>query len=237
MIASSLPDFFWKTKVTTLKIDHVELKLESLQSLESTIDDLFDYLQDKGHTDLLEVLCPYFGCVWPSSVALTQYVVDKIKNEIEPKQSLKNVSLRVGEVGCGLALPSLLLSKLLPLSKFFTTDFHPEVPVFLEKNKKNNFISDSHLKYQPMDWKLLSEVSKNKMDWVMGSDLLYEKEHPLLLADAVHHWVKHDGTIFISDPGRPYLQEFVDQMKSRGWVSPHLLKDNIFIFEFKKIKS
>jgi len=51
---------------------------------------------------------------------------------------------------------------------------------------------------------------------VMGSDILYESKHPREVARGLLRFVKPNGTIILSDPGRTYLQQFVDAMKEES---------------------
>ena len=235
MIKSSFQGFFWKTKTQKVNINDIEISIECLQSLDGTIDDLFHYLDSKGHKDLLEELSPYFGCIWPSGIALTRYLLSCFgKNKTDHLQKHPK-SFRFCEVGCGLAIPSLFLSKALPLSRFLLTDYHPEVPIFLEVNLRLNSLDTHQIIYQKIDWKSLSSLNIQKQDWVIGSDLLYEKENPKLLADTLLYLIKQDGRIVIADPGRPYLEPFVQEMKARGWQAEVHADNDIFILDFKRI--
>ena len=227
----------WKTKRVDETIGLETFHLEVLENLEETIDDLFLLLEKEGKPELLESLCPYFGQVWPSARALTQYLN---QNSLEEKSAV-----RVLEVGCGLALPSLYLAKTLKYSKIFASDSHPEVPKFLAKNLALNFLTDSQIRYLTLDWtkRLPIEEDPERFHVVMGSDILYEKQHPSEVAEALCRWVKPSGKIIVADPARPYLQTFVSEMKARGWFSqPQIinvsdgaqgLKD-IFLLDFKR---
>jgi ETFB lysine methyltransferase len=64
---------------------------------------------------------PLFGIVWASSEVLAHHMFDyKIKGK------------RILEVGCGIALSSLMLNH--RLADITATDYHPEVGPFLLKN-------------------------------------------------------------------------------------------------------
>ena len=64
---------------------------------------------------------PLFGVIWPSSEILAHLMFDY---EIEGKSIL--------EVGCGIALASLVLNH--RLADITATDHHPEVENFLTEN-------------------------------------------------------------------------------------------------------
>lgn len=206
----------WKTKVTREEIPLPEgetftLEIVELENLEETIDELFIQLERTGKPELLEDLCPYFGCVWPSARGLTEYL---LANSPEKKEG----AVRLLEVGCGLAVPSIALAKIFRLSKIVATDFHPEVPVFLEENLARNHVSRENFEYRSLDWRK-PPSDLGKFGVVIGSDILYEKNHPSDVAEALVQLVKPRGRIIIADPGRPYLPVFVEEMKARGFFA------------------
>jgi predicted nicotinamide N-methyase len=93
--------------------------------------------------------------------------------------------------------------------------------------------------YRRLDWKG-PEVALGKFGLVIGSDILYEKNHPAQVADALVRLVKNSGRIVIADPGRPYLQTFVDEMRARGFGAEPFLQSttegkDVLIFDFRKI--
>ncbi len=64
---------------------------------------------------------PLFGVIWPSSLVLAHFISD-----------YQTGSKRILEVGCGMALTSLLLNK--KCADITSTDYHPEVEKFLMRN-------------------------------------------------------------------------------------------------------
>ncbi len=193
--------FRYELKRQIERIGDLEIEIECLNDLNQTIDDLFAELERTGNASLLEELCPYFGTVWPSARALAQTISEK-REFFAGK--------RVLEVGCGLAIPSLVAAKL--GAEVVATDFHPEVPRFLESNLKINGVQN--VRYERIDWSK-GFPDLGKFDWVIGSDVLYERQHALLLAQVVAHYIGSGGGL-IADPARPYLQPFVDEMTHLG---------------------
>lgn len=210
-----------------------ELRLTTLRDLNSTIDLMFEELEKIGKPELLEKLCPYFGVVWPSARALALEV-------------LRASPCRVLEVGCGLALPSLVATRL--GFEATASDFHPQVERFLSLNREPN--GASGLRYEEWDWQNQPEPDGRigpKHDWVIGSDLLYDRELPVPLARAMAGAVAPGGRITLTDPARPYLQSFCDEMTRRHGFSmetrivpvPHPKPEDpgfmqeIFVLDFK----
>ena len=194
----------YETRVTREKSGSFELDVEALASLDLTIDALFAELEKTGDEKLLEELCPYFGQIWPAARGLTSYLGECPDASIQGK--------RVLEVGCGLALPSMILAKRGALVT--ATDFHPEVPAFLERNLRANGLQ-GRVEYRSLDWRLLSAEAE-PWDWIIGSDILYEKQHVAEVARALVRLAGPRTRLVIGDPGRPYLQGFLDEMKRLG---------------------
>jgi predicted nicotinamide N-methyase len=202
----------YETQRIALRIGTELLNIECIKDLNKTIDDLFAILEKEGNPELLEQLCPYFGVIWPSARGLTEYIASLFPVKFE--------DLRILEVGCGLALPSLYCAR---KGAYVTaTDFHPEVPVFLERNIALNGVRN--LKFERMNWAGGSEQVIEapplhlRYDWVIGSDILYESQHPEPVARALASHVKPGGRIMLADPARPYLQRFSDAMRNLGFM-------------------
>jgi predicted nicotinamide N-methyase len=193
--------------------ERIELEIEALDDLNRTIDELFLELERTGNSALLEELCPYFGTIWPSALALSETL------------AANTAAIRgrtVLELGCGLAIPSLVAAR--AGARVTATDFHPEVPRFLERNLRNNKIPNQGfggVSYVALDWRRTgaenAAAGLGIHDWVIGSDVLYERQHAIELAGAIASVVSPGGRAVIADPARPYLQAFVDEMVRRGF--------------------
>ncbi|MCM2321866.1 MAG: protein N-lysine methyltransferase family protein [Oligoflexia bacterium] len=223
--------FEYRLQTRVERLGALELQLQCLESLDRTIDALFEYLQKSGQESLLETWCPYFGVIWPSARALCGHLAEKGPAVFTDRSVL--------EVGCGLALPSLLLSKL--GACVTATDFHPEVPRFLERNIALNGLSGPH--YVALDWATGAEALREaRYDWIVGSDLLYERQQPEFLARVIEDHLAPGGRAVLADPARPYLQPFVDAMRVRGFVQETRVRTapdgagtkDVFIVEFWK---
>lgn len=219
----------------------LELRLTCLADLDRTIDQIFERLQRTGETALLESLCPYFGKVWPSGRALAELLA-------LPERRAALPGKRVLELGCGLALPSLAAARL-GAAECVATDFHPDIPAFLEENLRLNAVPEGRVRYLRVDWRepeairaSLGAGALGRFDWVLASDVLYEAAQAQALAEAVELFTAPGGArILIADPGRPYLQAFCDEMRKRGYaerVGTHRTRDEdggtkeIFLLEY-----
>ncbi|QSP95182.1 methyltransferase domain-containing protein [Marinobacter salinisoli] len=144
---------------------------------------------------------PIFGVIWPSSLILAHFISE-----------YDTASKRVLEVGCGMALSSLLLNK--KNTDITATDYHPEVKSFLERNALLN--GDKSISYERTDW---SDNKDNlgRFDLIIGSDLLYEDDHIELLANFIERHSKPICEIIIVDPGRGRKNKLSAKLREFGF--------------------
>lgn len=181
----------------------VELRVESLADIDTTIDGLFKMYLERGQQELFEEMCPYFGILWPAGRVLAEMAVD-LRGRIGSGSS-------VLEVGCGLALPALIFAKL--GLRPTTMDIHPDVPKFLERNCQEN-----GLEVLPCIWADWSKwVGPERWDLVLASDVLYDKVQPQTLLSFLDRVVAPGGRAMVADPGRGYWSGFLDDARANGW--------------------
>lgn len=206
--------------------------MTSIRDLDESIDTLCAFFgEDDQDNSLAEEYCPYFGVLWEAGIGLSQHI-----------QNLDLKNKRVLEIGCGLALPSFLVSK--KGGDIIATDFHEDVPLFLDVNQKNN---RCFFPYRVMNWRNEIERTKTDLglfDLVLGSDILYESQHPMEVAKALIAFLKPGGKMILADPGRAYVQKFITSMNECGYkehfttqtvaaeCTPKNKQRDILIFEF-----
>ena len=143
--------------------------------------------------------------IWPSSLVLAHYIID-----------YETDSKRILEIGCGMALSSLLLNK--QCADITATDYHPEVQTFLQRNALLN--GDSAISFERVDW--TSNVDNlGLFDMIIGSDLLYEDSHIELLASFIENHSKPACEVIIVDPGRGRKNKLSSRMIDFGFTSTH----------------
>jgi predicted nicotinamide N-methyase len=184
----------------------LKLELETLADLDQAIDKLCEDADANKEGRIYEDLCPYFGVVWPAARALSQHLA-RMGGWLKGKTVL--------ELGCGLAIPSLVAAKL--GAKVTATDFHPDVPKFLSRNLELNGLSPDSVTYRSLDWHQAQGAVLGTFEFVVGSDVLYEAKHPESLARQLASHCARDGHVLLSDPGRVYLQKFMDEMTVLGF--------------------
>lgn len=221
-------------KYLTKNMSVLDLEMTTIRDLDESIDILCEHFGEANQDQsLAEEHCPYFGVMWEAGVGLSQFLTREM---CEGKKIL--------EIGCGLALPSFIARRF--GGNVIATDFHADVPLFLKKNQDKNKIN---FDYEVMNWRNEIERTKNaygQFDLVLGSDILYESQHAMQVAEALISFLKPGGKIILSDPGRAYVQKFISAMKELGYpdtfttqkVAASLTTKNvdreIYLFEFSK---
>ncbi|MFP5490873.1 MAG: class I SAM-dependent methyltransferase [Bacteriovoracia bacterium] len=212
----------YRTKIEKRTLHDKVFVMETIFDLDEAIEQLCETLGDHPNP-FAEDLCPYYGVLWPAAEGLAQYLAlnnAKLKNK------------KVVEVGCGLAFPSVVARHF--EVDILATDFHEDVPNFLKRNERHNSLE---VPYQRFNWR--DDVEKlGRFDVVIGSDVLYEPKHPSDVADGFERLLKPGGEVWLADPGRGYLQRFIDEMTLKGFkheLEPQKVREyEIYVFRFFK---
>jgi len=207
-----------------LKFNNIDLKFYRLEDIDIAVEKLcqmaelypekFDYPP--------EDLCPYYGVLWDSALALIEYI---------QRYELPN-HLPILEIGCGLALPSLYLAKK-NYQHITAMDFHPNVEELFQKNLKLNQVQ---IKYQQCDW---TKVTQPIGDFpiLIGSDILYEGRHPKDLAQAILKLSTNLQEVIIADPKRGREKIFYQILMDHGFKQElheiTINDSNILVIHFK----
>jgi ETFB lysine methyltransferase len=143
---------------------------------------------------------PMFGVLWPSGIALA-----------EEMSAFPIGGKRILEAGCGLALPSLVLKR--RGADITATDHHPEAGEFLRFNADANGLPP--VPFRLAGWE---NADLGRFDLIIGADLLYEPNHPALLAAFISCHAAPGAQVVIADPGRRQLSEFNKLMAAQGYA-------------------
>ena len=144
---------------------------------------------------------PLFGVVWASGNVLAHLMAEQ-----------DIAGLRILEVGCGIALASLVLNN--READITATDYHPEVEHFLSENVLLN--DGAPIPFVRTGW--ADEVTElGKFDLIIGSDLLYEAEHCDLLSDFIDQHAAPHCQVVLVDPGRGNHARFSKRMVALGY--------------------
>jgi len=183
----------------TIEFGETDIHLCTLRDKQQ-FDDPDDAAKDIG---ISSAQWPLFGVIWPSSVILAE-LVDGYCTEDK----------RILEIGCGMALPSLLLNS--KAADITATDYHPETENFLERNASLN--DDETIPYERTGWADLDD-ELGIFDLIIGSDILYEDEHAELLARFINDHAKPVCEIILVDAGRGGVNKMIRAMVKLNYES------------------
>jgi predicted nicotinamide N-methyase len=195
---------------TVEKIGSFPIHLHSIRNMDQALDAICKKYEPKTpeeESQLLD-LCPYFAQVWPSARGLALFLSER-KKQFNKRQGI--------EVGCGLGLPAIVASQI--GASMTATDFHPDVDYWLNKNAALNQTKISYLQWDWTDQNPGPGITFGKYDFVLASDVLYEKQHPEFLVRALSRLVKPGGSVYLSDPGRAYLDRALLEFKKLAFDS------------------
>jgi predicted nicotinamide N-methyase len=155
---------------------------------------------------------PLFGLLWPSGALLAARLGARAVNGDE----------RILEVGCGLALASLVGHR--RGADVTASDRHPLAASFLAENLRLNGLVP--MKYLHGDWDAAeeapgvasAELAPAGFDLIIGSDLLYERDAGGALAGFVGRHAKASCEVWIVDPDRGNRPAFNRRMAAAGFA-------------------
>lgn len=143
-----------------------------------------------------------FGNVWPSGMILAELIQVHELN-----------GLRVLELGCGLGLASIVAHR--RGADITASDYHPSARDFFAENVRLNHLPP--MAFSLCDWAKLQPEMGN-FDLIIGSDLLYEPDHPALLSAFIDLHSKATVEVIIIDPDRRQQREFTKSMEKLGYA-------------------
>jgi predicted nicotinamide N-methyase len=196
-----------RIRYQTLEFDHVDIHVRSLRSNQEFTDPL-------GEAEALGISSaqwPLFGVLWDSGKVLA--------HEME---SFNFQGKRILEVGCGMALSSLLLNSL--DANITATDYHPEVGSFLTENVRLN--GAKKIPFLRTSWDNLHD-GLGTFDVLIGADLLYERQHIDLLSDFINRHANKRCEVILVDPGRGNHAAFSKVMVKLGYTHSQSNADNV----------
>lgn len=196
------------------KQDHVSIAGVDGLLIESLLDrqQFFDPDGEAEALGISSAMWPLFGMLWPSARHLAAYMATR------PVL----IDERILEVGCGLALASLVCHR--RGSDVTASDCHPLASRFLMTNADLNDMSP--VTYRHGNWSTddsQPERTNNlnvrgKFDVIIGSDVLYERDEIGQLPKFIDRHAKSQVEVLIVDPNRGNRSAFNRRMAHDGFV-------------------
>ena len=153
-------------------------------------------LPDAGAVEWAPIV-PFWSVLWRSGVALAREL-----------DGMALRGLRVAELGCGLAVPSIAAAR--AGASVLATDACADALRLAERNAR---VNDVHIETATVDWAEPGELLKRApFDLVLAADLLYERASVALLLSLLPRLAPE---VWLADPGRPAGVAFLEQAGSR----------------------
>ena len=155
---------------------------------------------------------PIFGLLWPSSHELAAHMAAR---NMVPGE-------RILEVGCGLALASLVCHRL--GANITASDCHPLAEAFLLENLSLNHLRAMPYRHGPWDGQpsppqfAHREAVLGQFDLIIGSDVLYERDRDAILPRFMARHAAGASCVLIVDPDRGNRSRFTTHMLDLGFV-------------------
>lgn len=189
----------YQVKFEIIVINGVDYTIRSLQDRQQ----FHDPEQVAENMGISSATWALFGNVWPSGLILADIM-----------STHKVDGLNVLEVGCGLGIASLIVNN--RGAQHTASDYHPMAEGFLVENTRLNELPPMH--FERCDW-AESLPAMGLYDLIIGSDLLYEPNHPGLLSTFIDAHSSPKVQVIIIDPGRRQQGQFTQKMEHLGFTS------------------
>jgi predicted nicotinamide N-methyase len=150
-----------------------------------------------------------FGQVWPSEQKLANLMQSWVLGEH-----------RILEIGCGLALASMVVHR--RHGNITASDCHPLANTFLQANLLLNHLPA--LCYHTGNWER-TNPKLGQFDLIIGSDILYERNQPMQLAAFIQAHAAPTVEVLIIDPNRGNRSAFHRSMDLLGFTMEQSMID------------
>lgn len=184
-------------KDETITINHIDYLIRSLLDNQQFDDDKMN----AAALGISSATWSLFGIVWPAARILADLV-----------QAINLTGKRVLEIGCGIALSSIVLHR--KGVNITASDYHPLTKEFLDRNVLRNGLKP--IKYLTGNWESENPLM-GKFDFIIGSDILYQPAHVDDVSRFIDRHSSEDVKVLIVDPGRENRAKFTHKMESLGY--------------------
>jgi len=187
----------YQLKDETITINHIDYLIRSLLDKQQFDDEKMA----AAALGISSATWCLFGIVWPAAKVLADLV-----------QAINFTGKRVLEIGCGIALSSIVLHR--QGVDITASDYHPLTREFLDRNILRNGLTP--IKYLTGNWES-SNPLMGEFDFIIGSDILYQPAHVDDVSGFIDLHSSDDVKVLIVDPGRENRAKFTHKMQDLGY--------------------
>jgi predicted nicotinamide N-methyase len=178
-------------------IAHRGLTVELLRVAD--VDTLLDRLPKVQYRS--DERLPYWADLWPSSLALAQYVWDVVDVQ----------GLDVLELGCGLGLAGVVACRKGASVTF--TDYEADALAFTRYNALHNSCLGAVIRH--LDWH--TPTLSHVYTMVLASDVFYERVNFRPLLHILQVALAPGGNFILAEPNRPIARDFFRMLRDHGF--------------------
>ncbi len=191
--------------MTDVRLRYQTIEFEGFDIHIRSLKDNQQFSDPFGEADALGISSAQwslFGVIWESGEVLARAMA-----------SFDIAGKRILEIGCGMALSSLLLKH--RGADITATDYHPEAGRFLIENQRLN--NCQQIPFLRTGWADAGD-GLGLFDVIIGADLLYEKQHISLLSAFIDRHARPRCEVMLVDPGRGNHAAFSKKMVALGYA-------------------
>ncbi|MFC1467750.1 methyltransferase [Verrucomicrobiota bacterium] len=188
------------------------------------LDEMVDELIAKGpnHPAYQDERLPYWAEIWPSSLALAEYV------QSAPEITAESTVL---ELGCGPGVAGLAAHR---ARRVTVSDYEIPALQLSRVNWLENLGREPAAEF--MDWR--EPRLELAADVLLAADVAYEKRFFVPLINTFKTLLKPGGVILLSEPGRSVAVDFFECMQHSEFEAEQVaVKHGIDIWRFRRIES
>ena len=185
-------------KHETIAVNNIDYSIRSLKDRQQ----FYDYQERAEALGISSATWSLFGVVWPASRVLAATV-----------SLLTLDDRRILEIGCGIALSSIVLHKM--GFNITASDYHPLAKEFLDSNISSNDFAP--IKFETGNWEAENPLL-GEFDLIIGSDVLYEPAHSESVSRFIDIHSSNNVDVIIVDPNRGNRAKFTKNMIALGYT-------------------
>ena len=160
---------------------------------------------------------PYWSQVWPSAIALSEYIMQH--PELIPNK-------KVLEVAAGLGLPSMFAAR--HASEVICSDYNEDAVAIMEKTIRH--LQLKNCSAMVLDWNNLP--GDLEADVVLLSDINYNPEAFSALKNMILHFLQKGSTLILASPQRLMAKQFIEEIVPFAFSSEDRIVDSVVITVF-----
>ncbi|HQX71016.1 MAG: methyltransferase domain-containing protein [Bacteroidia bacterium] len=182
--------------IDSIKITEQEIAFYRITNIDALYSKLSSLKNDDDN--VIDERIPYWAELWPSAIALAEYLCTRKLNN----------DMLIHEIGCGLALPSLVCGKM--GYSVMMSDYVDAPLQFASANWRLNVKSEPTTIL--LDWRKIPDDIE-KCDLLLAADVAYESRMFPAIVNAFKRLVKSGGRIVFTEPNRKFASGFFELIR------------------------